>query len=333
MAGDRSLPERHELTEVDRVEVLCIVDNVVDGLLVSTDVAKRAPIRPKDGPSDPASLMASGRTPRTLRAEHGFSALITTYRDGQRGSILIDTGMTVDALAHNMAVLGVDPKTAQTVVLSHGHFDHTGGLNGLPAGLRKGIPLVVHPDAWLERRRTMPNAEAIPIPNLSKQAVVDARFDVIETREPSYLLDDCLLVTGEVERTTGFETGFLGQEALRDGEWVPDTAVLDDQAVVVNVRGKGLVVVSGCGHAGIINILRYACKLTGVERVHAVIGGFHLSGPQLEPIIPVTIAAIEDFAPKWIVPMHCTGWKAVHAIAAAMPGEFIQNSVGTTYVL
>jgi len=327
------LPENNQLAEVDRVEVLCLVDNVVDGLLVSTEVAKRAPIRPKDGPFDPAELMASGRAPKTLRAEHGFSALITTYRDRRRSSILLDTGMTVDALAHNMAVLGVDSKTAQAVVLSHGHFDHTGGLNGFPAGLRKGLALVVHPDAWLERRRTIPNSEPIPIPNLSKQAVVGAGFDVIETRRPSYLLDGSLLVTGEVERTTGFEIGFPGQEALRDGQWAADAAVLDDQAVAVNVRSKGLVVVSGCGHAGIVNILRYACKLTGVERVHAVIGGFHLSGPQFEPIIPATIAAIRDFAPKWVVPMHCTGWKAVHALAAAMPEEFIPSSVGTTYVL
>jgi 7,8-dihydropterin-6-yl-methyl-4-(beta-D-ribofuranosyl)aminobenzene 5'-phosphate synthase len=99
------------------------------------------------------------------------------------------------------------------------------------------------------------------------------------------------------------------------------------------VRGKGLVVVSGCGHAGIINILRYACKLTGVERVYTVIGGFHLSGPQFEPTIPATIAAIEDISPKWVVPMHCTGWKAVHAFAAAMPQTFIQTSVGTRYAL
>ena len=107
--------------------------------------------------------------------------------------------------------------------------------------------------------------------------------------------------------------------------------MLDDQAIVVNVRGKGLVVVSGCGHAGIVNILRYARKLTGVDRLHAVIGGFHLSGPQFEPIIPATIAAIQGYAPRWVVPVHCTGWRAVHALAVAMPDEFIQNSVGSTY--
>ena len=321
-----------QLADVDRVEVVCLVDNVVDGLLASTDVAKRAPIRPRDGPFDVAELMASGRAPHVLRAEHGFSALITTYRDGRPGSALLDTGMTVDALVHNMALLNVDPRAAQAVVLSHGHFDHTGGLSGFPTGLRKGLPLVVHPDAWLERRRAIPNAEPVPIPNLSRQAVVDCGFDVVESRDPSYLLDGSLLVTGEVERTTDFEFGFPGQEAFRHGEWVPDTEVFDDQAVAVNVRDKGLLVVSGCGHAGIVNILRYARRLTGVERVYAVIGGFHLSGPQFEPIIPMTLAAVQELAPKWVVPMHCTGWKAVHAFAAAMPDAFIQSSVGTRYV-
>lgn len=171
----------------------------------------------------------------------------------------------------------------------------------------------------------------VPIPNLSRQAVASAGFEIVETRQPTYPVDGSLLVTGEVERTTNFEVGFPGHESFRNGEWVADAAILDDQAVVVNVRGKGLVVLSGCGHSGIINILRYACRLTGVERVHAVMGGFHLSGAAFEPGIPATVTAIRGYAPEWVVPMHCTGWKAVHAIASAMPEQFIQNSVGTTY--
>jgi 7,8-dihydropterin-6-yl-methyl-4-(beta-D-ribofuranosyl)aminobenzene 5'-phosphate synthase len=324
-------PSAPALAEVDRVEVLCLVDNVIDGLLPGSEVVKRASIRPKDGPSDPAPLMASGRAAQTLRAEHGFSALITTFRDGRRGSILLDTGMTVDAITHNMSVLSLDVRTIDGVVLSHGHFDHAGGLSGLPDGLRNGLPLTVHPDVWLQRRMAFPNSEPMPLPGLSRQAVIEAGFDVIESRGPSLLLDGTALVTGEVERTTGFETGFPNQEALRDGEWASDVAMLDDQAIVMNVRDKGLVVVSGCGHAGIVNILRYACKLSGVDRLHAVVGGFHLSGPRFEPIIPATISAILSLAPKWVVPVHCTGWKAVHAFAAAMPDQFIQNSVGSTY--
>ncbi len=320
------MTELHELREVDRVEVLCLDDNVVDGLLASTEVAKRAPVRPKDGPSDPAPLQASGSAPRSLRAEHGFCALVTTYRDGRSGRILLDAGMTGDVVVHNMGVLRIDPKTIDAVVLSHGHFDHSAGLGGLAAVLRRPLPLILHPDAWLERR-----CGPVPIPNLSRQAVASAGFEIVETRQPTYPVDGSLLVTGEVERTTNFEVGFPGHESFRNGEWVADAAILDDQAVVVNVRGKGLVVLSGCGHSGIINILRYACRLTGVERVHAVMGGFHLSGAAFEPGIPATVTAIRGYAPEWVVPMHCTGWKAVHAIASAMPEQFIQNSVGTTY--
>jgi 7,8-dihydropterin-6-yl-methyl-4-(beta-D-ribofuranosyl)aminobenzene 5'-phosphate synthase len=321
------------LPEIDGAEVLCLVDNVIDGLLPSTDVAKRAPIRPTEGPFEPAPLMASGRAAETLRAEHGLSVLITTHRGDRRSRVLLDAGMTVDGLAHNMEVLRVDPETIEAVVLSHGHFDHTAGLSGLVALGKRGLPLVVHPNAWLERRRVAPDRQSVPIPNLSKQALLGAGFSVVETREPSYLLDGVVLVTGEVERTTDFEKGFSGHEALRDGEWLPDPLILDDQAVVLNVRDKGLVVVTGCGHSGVVNIIRYAQRLTGVRRVHAVIGGFHLSGPAFDPRIAATVDALQAFAPAAVVPMHCTGWKAVHAIAAAMPDAFIQNSVGTTYIL
>jgi 7,8-dihydropterin-6-yl-methyl-4-(beta-D-ribofuranosyl)aminobenzene 5'-phosphate synthase len=103
--------------------------------------------------------------------------------------------------------------------------------------------------------------------------------------------------------------------------------------LIANVAGKGLVVLTGCGHAGIVNICRYAQRLTGETRLHAVIGGFHLNGPLFEPIIPATLDALDELAPDVIVPAHCTGWRAVHAIAARFPQRFIQNSVGTTFHL
>jgi len=99
----------------------------------------------------------------------------------------------------------------------------------------------------------------------------------------------------------------------------------------LHLRDRGLIVMSGCGHAGIINIVRYAQKLTGVERVHAVLGGFHLGGPLFEPIIPLVCEAFAEIAPRVIVPAHCTGWKAQHALATAFPEAFIQNSVGTRF--
>jgi 7,8-dihydropterin-6-yl-methyl-4-(beta-D-ribofuranosyl)aminobenzene 5'-phosphate synthase len=115
--------------------------------------------------------------------------------------------------------------------------------------------------------------------------------------------------------------------------WEPDPLIKDDQCAIVNVRDKGLVIVTGCGHAGIVNIIRNAQAITGIRQVYAVIGGFHLSGRQFEPIIPTTVAALQQLAPRYVVPGHCTGWLATQQIASAMPEAFIANSVGTTFVL
>jgi 7,8-dihydropterin-6-yl-methyl-4-(beta-D-ribofuranosyl)aminobenzene 5'-phosphate synthase len=171
------------------------------------------------------------------------------------------------------------------------------------------------------------------LPSTSQSALVGAGFEVIEERAPSFLLDGAILITGEVDRTTEFERGFPVHQALRHGEWQPDPLILDDQALIVHVRDKGLLVLTGCGHAGIVNIVRHARKITGVEAVYAVIGGFHLSGPLFEPIIGATVDALATIAPQVIVPAHCTGWKAQHTIAARLPEAFIQNSVGTRYEL
>ncbi|MFM1918028.1 MAG: hypothetical protein RJB01_1543, partial [Actinomycetota bacterium] len=158
-------------------------------------------------------------------------------------------------------------------------------------------------------------------------------FDVIENRQPSFLLDSSILITGEVDRTTGFEKGFAAHQAFLDGNWEPDPLILDDQALIVHVRDKGLVILTGCGHSGIVNIIRYAQRLTGVDRIHHVMGGFHLNGPAFEPIITDTVNALTQIAPTYISPAHCTGWKAAHAIAAALPDAFIPNSVGTSFML
>jgi 7,8-dihydropterin-6-yl-methyl-4-(beta-D-ribofuranosyl)aminobenzene 5'-phosphate synthase len=108
---------------------------------------------------------------------------------------------------------------------------------------------------------------------------------------------------------------------------------MDDQCLIINVRDKGLVIITGCGHSGIINTIVHAQALTGIQSVYAVIGGFHLSGELFEPTIPATIAALQEIEPNYIMPGHCTGWLAIHEIARAMPEAFIPNSVGTTLML
>ena len=140
-----------------------------------------------------------------------------------------------------------------------------------------------------------------------------------------------VLITGEVARSTDFERGFGLHQAFRDGRWLPDPLIFDDQALVVHLQGHGLVVLTGCGHAGAINIVRHARRLTGVDRLCALLGGLHLAGPAFEPVIAPTVAALTELAPEMVVPAHCTGWRAQHALAAALPAAWLTGSSGSTY--
>jgi 7,8-dihydropterin-6-yl-methyl-4-(beta-D-ribofuranosyl)aminobenzene 5'-phosphate synthase len=233
-----------------------------------------------------------------------------------------------------MDVLEVKGNELHAVVLSHGHTDHTRGLIGFIKRYgRPRVPIVLHPDAYLKRKNIQPDGhESEHIPP-SKKDLEAEDVQIIEERGPTMLIGDRALVTGQIPRTTPFEKGSPRQVALIDGKWQPDPWIHDDQAIVINVKDKGLVVLTGCGHAGVINTLNCARDLTGVSQVHAVIGGFHLTGPIFEPIIAPTIQALKEFNPSIIVPEHCTGWRATHLIAKEFPDAFVPNSVGTRMVI
>jgi 7,8-dihydropterin-6-yl-methyl-4-(beta-D-ribofuranosyl)aminobenzene 5'-phosphate synthase len=139
-----------------------------------------------------------------------------------------------------------------------------------------------------------------------------------------------VLVSGQVERVTEFESGFPIHEAREGDGWRPDPMIWDDQALVLNVRDRGLVIVSGCSHAGVINVLFHAQRLTGEDRVAGLVGGLHLTGGLFEPRIGPTVDALRAARVGRVLPAHCSGWKAVHTIAAAMPEAFVQCAVGTT---
>jgi 7,8-dihydropterin-6-yl-methyl-4-(beta-D-ribofuranosyl)aminobenzene 5'-phosphate synthase len=323
--------EAISLAPVESLTVTTLVDNLYDALLVDEGPARRAGWS-NSAAYERADVLVGGETFDGLRAEHGFAAQVTVTANGREHRLLFDSGMSPDGLVENMRRLELAPGDLETIVLSHGHFDHTGGMHGLVRALgRPNLPLLIHPEFWSRRRLAIPGREPIELPTASRGALEGAGFEVVEERRPSFLLDGALLVTGEVDRTTEFERGFPVHQAHRADGWHADPLILDDQALVGHVRGKGLVILTGCGHAGIVNIARYVQRLAGGERIHAIVGGFHLNGPLFEPIIAATCDALAELDPDVLVPAHCTGWRATHALAARFPDAFVCNSVGTRY--
>jgi len=328
---DVEVRQQIPLQPVDSVEIVSLMDNVTDVFMPDQGPARRPgpPRRPVASP-----VMADGQALDSLVAEHGFSALVTVRAGDAEHRVLFDAGVSPDGVVQNMRRLDIDPGSIEAIVCSHGHFDHTTGIDGLTRALgRASMPVLIHPHFWRRRRVRLPGLEPQEIPSVSKRALEDAGFEVIEDAQPSFLLDGSVLVTGEVARTTGYEPGFPPQDAWLDGAWVPDPLVLDDQALVINVAGKGLVVLTGCGHAGIVNICRHARRLTGDQPLYAAMGGFHLNGPLFEPLIPRVLDDLAQMAPQVLVPAHCTGWRAQHAMGRRFPDAFVPNAVGTRFTL
>jgi 7,8-dihydropterin-6-yl-methyl-4-(beta-D-ribofuranosyl)aminobenzene 5'-phosphate synthase len=324
-----------ELEPVDRVRVTILMDNVTDPLIPDEGPVTRRSW-PKALAQDAPKVRAqfAAEVPDPLIAEAGFSALIRVERNGRERTLLFDTGVSPTGMAENMRRLGLSLQDVEVIVLSHGHWDHVTGMEGVAKALgRAKLPVLLHPEFWSRRRITFPGLDPAELPATSRSALEDAGFDIVEERRPSFLLDGSVLITGEVDRTTDFETGFKGHEAFRGGGWTPDPLILDDQALVLRVRDTGLVVLSGCGHSGIVNTVRYAQKLTGERELAAVIGGFHLSGPMFEGVIPATVRAFDELAPALLMPAHCTGWKAIHQFSARYPDAFVPSAVGTTLEL
>jgi len=307
---------------VDQVSISIVMDNSIDILMTNTEVANRFPLGPNPF-----------EKPQPI-AEHGFSVLIRIRVGDKQAQVLFDAGLSRRGILHNLDALEISLQEVQAIILSHGHADHALGLPGVVERLgTRNMPLILHPDAYLERKLVLPSGDEIGIPAPKLRDFRRENIEIVEEVGPSMLVDEMILVSGEIARTTDFEKGFPIHYAKRHDQWEPDPLIMDDQCALIHVKGKGLIVITGCGHSGIINTIRNAQAITGIQKIYSVIGGFHLTGGYFEPIIPATIAELKEINPRYLMPGHCTGWAATHQIARAMPEAYIPNSVGTTLIL
>ncbi|MDW0185212.1 MAG: MBL fold metallo-hydrolase [Nitrososphaeraceae archaeon] len=327
------------LQEIESAKITILVDNITDRLLPSSSIVKRPP------------MISNQTISKSPIAEHGFSALLEisyVYENATKtNKILFDTGVSKEGIVNNSDVLGINLKDIETIVLSHGHFDHISGLISTLGRLKKSVEIIAHPEAFLRRWLVYPNGNKARMDFLDEEEINQAGGIIRKVDKISFLprnvnmqskkktnqANNRVMITGEIPRVTEFEKGFPLQYKEQDNEinLVPDPLVSDDQALIMNVKNKGLIILTGCGHAGIVNTIKFAKKVTGIKKIYCVIGGFHLSGQDYEDSIPLTIAELTRVDPQYIVPCHCTGWKATNKIIDTMPEKFIQSSVGSTF--
>lgn len=254
-------------------------------------------------------------------AQHGISLLVDVQTDNGESRILVDAGQSPEPILDNMSILQVDPTTIDIIFLSHCHDDHTGGLVGILQAIdRPGVPVVAHPSIFRRSYLLKPRLRHIGMPS------VDAHAEVVKSGGAPVLLSKparlCpgVLSTGEVERTTDFESPTLEAYNLQAGALVPDP-LLDDLSLVVDVRDVGLVIVTGCSHAGIVNIVRHAKSITGIDTVGGIVGGLHLVDAH-ENRIQKTVRELSNEPTLRVCAGHCTGFSASAALQDAFGARF-----------
>ncbi len=315
------------------VEITVLVDNRADLMVESSDRVKYY-------------------TDKALLAEHGFSALVHFPGDPSP-RLLWDAGVTPVALLENLRRMEIEPGSIQQVALSHGHHDHTAAMTALLMAMdlmvearewdepvsasavddyraAVHLPVVAHPAAFRERWGRKEDGTWVgPLPPVPWQTW-ESLGAVIHRVEGPYQLALGCWTTGFVPRKSFEHSGRPAHLFYRQGDAMIPDDLDEDQAIVIHIKDKGLVVLSGCAHAGIINTVRYAQEISGVGRVHAVIGGFHLGRSKMEDV-QATIKALQELAPEVLVPCHCTGFEATCAFAREMPDAFLPGVVGATY--
>ena len=312
-----------KIPESERIVITVITDNLADLTLPHYKIARRH--------TGTTSILEAA-----LHAEHGLAYQIETVVNGQSHFCLFDFATDPQGVMRNMKLLKVDFARIEALGLSHDHFDHQAAmveiLKAKKEEFRKEIPFYVGEQFFVGTySRNRNTGQIVSLLALKREDIEGLGFvKVEEVREPTPIIPGAYL-PGRVEQVTDYEKIPPNFVAKKGNEFVQETFI-GEQAVILNAKGKGLVVLSSCAHRGIVNTVKQAQKMTGMEKVYMVMGGFHLTGSTPERI-QKTIADIKAINPEYIVPTHCTGFQAISAFAQAMPDQFILNTAGTKYTI
>jgi 7,8-dihydropterin-6-yl-methyl-4-(beta-D-ribofuranosyl)aminobenzene 5'-phosphate synthase len=310
------------IPEAEKIVITMITDNLADATRLDYKIAKRQTYI-----SDPLES--------ALHGEHGLAYQIETVVNGEPHTCLFDFGSDPRGMIRNMGLLKIDCKKVEAIALSHDHWDHEAALveilKAKKEDFSRGIPLYIGEEFFVGTYSKRPNGSVTQINVLKREDIEGLGFvKIVEIKDPTPIIPGVYL-PGRIEQVTDYEKVAPSFLAKKGGEFVQETFI-GEQAIILNAKGKGLVVLSGCAHRGIVNAVKQAQKLTGIEKVYAVMGGFHLTNAKAE-VIQKTVAGIKAINPEYIVPTHCTGFEAVSAFAREMPDKFILNTVGTRYTI
>lgn len=294
---------------VDKMKITILVDNYYDVLLPSHGPVKRV------GP---------GQTKKPLMAGHGYALFVEVWEDGKYANMLVDSSHSPVVLLNNLEALDIDVDSIEGAFLTHGHFDHFGGFAGFAERRGKPLSLYVHPDAFYPKLVVTPAGKKGPW-TFDRKVHEEKGIIFVEERLPT-VVNNYFLISGEIERTTEFEKPWPAAKVVRNGKETQDFFV-DEQALGVLVKDKGLVVIAGCSHPGIVNMVRHMHNLTG-EKILCVLGGFHLSILSADDV-EKTINGILEFDPELVVPCHCTGFYPTCRMNNRLGDRLAVSSVGS----